>query len=97
MVKKASMGQMERKPELRLPTVAVPVKLALVGRDAAAAELFVADAVRPGRSQLHNDIAAMLDEPVSFLPVRGGSSVRLYAKASIAWVCMVRHEEDGRW
>ena len=52
------MGRMERKPELRLPTVAVPVKLALVGHEAAAAELFVADAVRPGRSQLHNDIAS---------------------------------------
>ena len=85
---------MERKPELRLPTVAVPVKLALIGREAAAAELFVADVARPGRSQLHDDIAAMLDEPASFLPVRSGERVKLYAKSSIAWVCVVRHEDD---
>lgn len=88
------MGQMERKPELRLPTVAVPVRLALVGRDAVAAELFVADVVRPGRSQLHDDIAEILDDPASFVPVRSGEHVRLHSKASIAWVCVVRHDED---
>jgi hypothetical protein len=86
---------MERKPELRLPTVAVPVRLALVGREAVAAELFVADVVRPGRSQLHDDIAAILDEAESFVPVRSGERVRLHSKASIAWVCVVRHEDDG--
>jgi hypothetical protein len=86
---------MERKPELRLPTVAVPVRLALVGREAVAAELFVADGVRPGRSKLHDDIAEILDEPASFVPVRSGERVRLYSKASIAWVCVVRHDDDG--
>ncbi len=85
---------MERKPELRLPTVAVPVRLALVGRDAVAAELFVADVARPGRSQLHDDLAAILDEAASFMPVRCGERVRLYAKSSIAWVCVVRHDGE---
>jgi hypothetical protein len=85
---------MERKPELRLPTVAVPVKLALIGREAVTAELFVADVARPGRSQLHDDIAAMLDEAASFFPVRSGDRVRLHAKSSIAWVCAVRHDDD---
>jgi hypothetical protein len=85
---------MERKDELRLPTVAVPVKLTLVSRRVLEAELFVVDAARTNRSQLLDDLAAMLDEPASFVPVRSGGGVRLYAKHAISWID-VPSPDDG--
>ena len=56
--------------ELRLPTVAVPVRLAMIGASPVDAELFVADVPRPHRAKLIDDVAAMLDEPEwsSFAP-----------------------------
>ncbi len=74
--------------ELRLPTVAVPVRLAMVGAHPIDAELFVADVPRPGRAKLIDDVAALLDEPAGWLPARRGTEVRLVAKHAIAWVAM---------
>jgi hypothetical protein len=89
------MARVERSTELRLPTVAVPVMLALVGRDPAPADVFMADVPRHGRSELLDDLAALLDEPAAFLPVRGEAGVRLLAKHSIAWLSVNRQDDDG--
>lgn len=72
--------------ELKRPIVAVPVRLALVGHDAVEAEIFVADVPRQGKTQVLDDIAEMLAENTSFLPVRFASGVRLLAKHALAWI-----------
>lgn len=84
----------DRSAELRLPTLAVPVRLALVGRELAGAELFVADVARRGRSHLFDDIAALLDASAGFVPVRIDGGVRLLAKHAIAWIAVRRRGED---
>ena len=81
--------------ELRLPTVAVPVRLTLVGHDPAPADLFMADVQRHGRSELLDDVATLLDEATSFIPVRGDHGVRLLAKHAIAWISINRHEDEA--
>ena len=87
------MPKVEQKAELRLPTIAVPVKLVVVGHAAVTAELFVGDAPRLSRSQLLDDVATLLDQDTAFLPVRGEAGVRLLAKHSIAWLAIARQEE----
>ena len=79
--------------KLRVPTLAVPVQLAIVGRPAAPVELFVADVVRVGRSQLLDDLAALLDAAPRFVPVRGARGVALLAKHAIAWIAITRREQ----
>ena len=86
---------MERKPELRLPTTAVPVTVKLVGGASVEAELFIGEAVRTGRSQLLDDLAVMLDETAGFLPVRVERVVQLYAKKAIAYVAVARHDDGS--
>lgn len=85
---------MEQKPELRLPTTAVPVTLRLVAGQRVEAELFLADATRTGHSKLLDDVAALLDEPTAFLPVRVAKQVQLYAKPALLYVSIARHSED---
>ena len=88
---------MDRSAELRLPTISVPVRLALVGQAPMAVEVFVADVARVARSQLLDDVAAMIDQEEAFLPVRGGDGVRLFAKQAIAWIAVrkeAEHEVD---
>lgn len=80
----------DRSAELRLPTVVVPVRLALTGRAAQPAELFVADVARRGRTQLLDDLATLLDEPSEFVPARVDGAVRLLAKHAIAWIAVRR-------
>lgn len=80
--------------ELRLPTIAVPVRLAMVGAAPVEAELFVADVPRPGRAKLIDDVAAMLDEPAGWLPARRGPDVRLVGKHAIAWISLSRRDPD---
>jgi hypothetical protein len=90
-------GGVERSAELRLPTIAVPVRLAIVGQSVTFAELFVADVPRRGRSHLLDDIAALLDSiQLSFVPVRGPNGVRLYSKDAIAWVAVRRRVTTDR-
>lgn len=78
--------------ELRLPTIAVPVRLAMVGASPIDAELFVADVPRAVRGKLIDDVAAMLDEPATWLPARRGTEVRLVAKHAIAWIAIARRD-----
>lgn len=86
---------MDRSLELRLPTIAVPVRIAMVGGTAGThAELFVADVPRPGRGKLIDDAAALLDEPAAWLPVREGATVRLVNKVAIAWIALARRAPD---
>jgi hypothetical protein len=87
------MASMERKPELRLPTTAVPVTVQLIGGTNVEAELFVAEAARTGHSQLLDDVASMLDEGAGFLPVRVAREVQLYAKKAILYVAIARHDD----
>lgn len=90
------MREMEQNAELRLPTIAVPVKLAVVGGAPIAAELFVPDTVRMGRTQLLEDLAATLDDEAAFVAVRyDGADVRLLAKRAIAWVEAMRAPDDA--
>jgi len=89
------MAAVERSTELRLPTVAVPVRLALVGREPMAADVFMADVSRSGRSQLLDDIAALLDDEAAFMPVRDDSGVRLLAKHAIAWLSVNRRDDEA--
>lgn len=84
---------MEQNAELRLPTIAVPVKLALVGATPVDAEVFVADSVRGGRGQLLDELAAMLDGDAAFVPVRQAGNVRLLAKRAVAWTSVSRRAE----
>ncbi|HEY1554983.1 MAG TPA: hypothetical protein VGF94_09145 [Kofleriaceae bacterium] len=86
---------MDAKPELVVPTVAVPVRLAVRAREPIAAELFVADVPRTGRAQLLDDLAALLESDAHFLPVRVDARVRLYAKDAIAWIA-IRRRDDPR-
>lgn len=72
--------------ELRLPTIVVPVRLALVGHEASGAELFVPDIPRRGRTHLVDDVAQVLEDPTGFLPVKVGDGVRLLGKHAICWI-----------
>jgi hypothetical protein len=73
---------------LRLPTLAVPVTLAVVGQDTAAAELFVADVPRTDHGQLVDDLAATLDDETHFVPARIAAAVQLVAKHAVSWVSL---------
>lgn len=89
------MVAVERSTELKLPTVSVPVQLAVLGHAPASADLFMADVPRHGRSQLLDDIATLLDEATTFIPVRGDHGVRLLAKHAIAWISVNRHDDEA--
>jgi hypothetical protein len=74
---------------LRLPTLAVPVTLAMIGRATTAGELFVADVPRSGRAQLLDDVAAVLDDVhATFVPARVADRVQLLAKHALGWVAL---------
>jgi hypothetical protein len=83
-----------RSNELRLPTKVVAVRLALVGGMPTAAEMFVADVPRRGQGQLFDDLAAQLDAPAGFIPVRWSSRVRLLGKHAISWLAVRRRGAD---
>jgi hypothetical protein len=82
-----------RSSELRVPTRAVAVRLALVGGVPAPAELFVADVPRRGRSHLLDDLATVVAAPAQFLPVRSSSRVRLLGKHAISWIAIPRRRD----
>jgi hypothetical protein len=81
-----------RTSELRLPTMVVTVRLALVGASPSAVEMFVPDVPRRGRAQLLDDLATQLDGEARFVPVRTTSRVRLVSKHAIAWIAVERRE-----
>jgi hypothetical protein len=86
---------MHSTPELRLPTVAVPVRIAFVDTRELAAELFVIDLPGRGRGELLDALAHALDAEAAFVPVRVGGEVRLIAKRAIAWIAADRDEAEG--
>jgi len=83
---------MDPHAELKLPTVSVAVRLSVVGAEPMAAEVFVADVPRLGRSQLLDDLAAMLEGEAGFLPVRHATTVRLLGKHAMVWIAVKRHQ-----
>lgn len=83
--------KVERSPELRLPTVAVPVRAALVGRpELLDAHVFIADVPRSGRTQLIDDVVALFESDGAFVPLRCDTGVRLYGKDALACVAVRR-------
>jgi hypothetical protein len=82
----------QRTSELKLPTMVVTVRLAIVGTPPSAVEMFVPDVPRRGRGQLLDDLAAQLDGEARFVPVRTTSRVRLVAKHAVAWISVERRE-----
>ncbi len=86
------MAAVERSTELRLPTIAVPVRLALVGGEPLTAALFVADTARTG-AQLVDDIAELVDDAAPFMPARIDTTVKLLAKRAIAWIAVDRADD----
>jgi hypothetical protein len=86
------MVAVERSTELRLPTIAVPVRLALVGGEPVTAALFVADVARTG-ARLADHIAELVDDAAPFVPARVDTTVKLLAKHAIAWIAVDRADE----
>jgi hypothetical protein len=74
--------------ELRVPTRAVLVELALVGQPPAAAELFLGGTPPTSRSQLAAEVAAILEDGTGFLPVATSGVVSLCNKATVVWVAL---------
>ncbi|HSN27683.1 MAG TPA: hypothetical protein VLT45_15430, partial [Kofleriaceae bacterium] len=66
---------MDRKAELRLPTVTVAVRLAVVGHDPTGVELFLSEGPH-GRSEMIDMLGELLDQPTAFVPVKGPRAVR---------------------
>jgi hypothetical protein len=85
----------QRTSELRIPTVAVGVRLAVVGAQPAAVEMFVPDVQRRGIGQLLDDLAAQLAGDARFVPVRTANRVRLLAKHAVAWIAIGRHDPEA--
>ena len=86
---------MERSQELRLPTVAVPVRVALVGRpELLSAHVFVSDVARSGRTQLIDDVVALFEGDGMFVPMRCEPGVRLYGKDALACVAVRRRQVE---
>jgi len=76
--------------ELRIPTVAVAVHLAIGPHETwyERGELFVVDDSKRGHAELVEAIASMLEGPEQFLPFRTGAHVRLVAKAAIVYIAV---------
>ena len=83
-----------RTSELKLPTMVVAVRLAIVGTSPSAVEMFMPDVPRRGRGELLDDLATQLDGEARFVPVRTTSRVRLVAKHAIAWIAIGRRDPD---
>lgn len=66
----------------------------MVGGAPAAAEMFVADVPRRGRSHLFDDLAAQLCTASDFVPIRAANRVRLLGKHAIAWIAVRRRDPD---
>jgi hypothetical protein len=80
-----------RTAELKVPTMAVGVRLALVAAQPAPVEMFLPDI--PGRShnQMLDDLASQLGGDARFVPVRMANQVRLVGKHAIAWIAVTRY------
>jgi hypothetical protein len=75
--------------ELKLPTVAVPVRMSMAGGALIEGEVFVADLPR-NRHQLLDAVGVMLEQDEAFVPVRSAAGVELVAKHAITWLSVAR-------
>jgi hypothetical protein len=80
-----------RTSELKVPTVAVAVRVALAGGESAPVEMFVPDVAGRGHARLLDNLASQLAAEAGFLPVRAAGRVRLLGKHAIAWVSIGRY------
>jgi hypothetical protein len=83
-----------RTSELKLPTMAVGVRLALNGSEPSDVEMFVPEVAGRGHGQLLDALAAQVGAEARFLPVRSASRVRLLAKQAISWIAVARFGPD---
>ena len=80
--------------QLRLPTISVPIRVAIVGkRELLSAEVFIVDTPRSGRTAMIDDIVALFEGDGSFIPLRCETGVRLYGKDSLACIGVKRRPE----
>jgi hypothetical protein len=86
----------DRSADLRIPTVAVAVRIVMAGKPELAAELFVGAESRRDRGHLVDDVAALLDAAEQFVPMRTHGVVRLLSKHAIAWVAIQRRSPDAK-
>ncbi len=82
--------------ELRIPTVAVAVHLAIGPHETwyERGELFLADDSMRGHAEIVEALATMLERPERFLPFRTGTRVRLIAKAAIVYIAVPNPPAD---
>lgn len=82
---------MEASVQLRVPTIAVPVRVALVGHtEHLKADVFVVDSPRSGRTELIDDVVALFEGDGEFVPMRGDTGVRLIGKSGMTYVSVRR-------
>jgi len=74
--------------ELRVPRVPIAVEIACITGAPRSCEVYLADALRPDRHALADDVAALLEADPPFLPVRMGSEVALWGKHAIQWLAL---------
>lgn len=77
--------------ELKLPTMVVAVRVALVGTAPSDFEMFVPEVAGRGHGQLLDDLAAQVAGDARFVPVRTSGRVRLLGKHAIAWIAVARY------
>ena len=94
----ACAGWNASRPSYALPTITVPVRIALVGHDPGGAELFITEALpRGGRSALLDDgrRAARRADARSCRCAGSRDDVRLLAKRAIAWIAVQREQPSA--
>ena len=86
-------GPRESTPDLRQPTRAVLVRIALVGQAATPAELFLPTTAASG-TQL-DDLIALVEADAPFVPCKWLDDVRLLGKHAVAWIAVPRVEAEA--
>lgn len=85
------MAGSHRTAELKVPTMAVGVRLALGAAAPAAVEVFLPDIAGRSHHQMLDDLATQLAGEARFVPVRMASQVRLVGKHAITWIAVTRY------
>jgi len=79
---------MESNAELRLPTVAVAVRVRPIATEPLDASLYISDVPGRAHAALCDDLAALLEADAQFVPARTASGVVMFAKHAIAWIAI---------
>ncbi len=58
-------------------------------------ELFIHDVPRAAHGQVLDDVAALLDEHESFVPIRAAGDVRLLGKLAVQWIAVHRRPQQA--